>query len=597
MANGTTVPDRPRSRDLRHLKRLLGFLAPYRARVAGAMASLLVAAACVLALGQGLKHAIDSGFAAADPAALDSTFATVLGLSALLALSTAARLYLMMSTGDRVVNDLRKAVFDRVVGLDPAFFETVRTGEVISRLGSDTAVLQAVVGYGFSLAFRSALLLCGALAMLIWTDWRLTLYVLAGAPLVLGPVFLLGRRIRGTSRASQDRAADASAFVDEVVHEIRTVQAYGRESYVREGFAQRVEAAHDAERKRLGERAWQLGLVMLFAFGGVAVVLWVGGRDVLAGRISSGELSAYVFYCAIAAGAAGALAEVAGDLQRAAGATERLMELLAANPALVPPAGARTMPAALTARIRFEEVGFSYPSRPSQPALERFCIDIEPGTRVALVGPSGAGKSTVFALLLRFYDPQAGRISIGGLDLRDADPRDVRQLIAVVPQDPVIFAASVLENVRFGRPGATVEEVRSVCAQAYALEFIDALPQGMDTPLGERGVNLSGGQRQRLSIARALLADRPILLLDEATSALDAASERMVQQAIENLERGRTTLAIAHRLATVRGADRIIVMDRGTLVAQGTHEELMRQGGLYSSLAALQFLEGHATSG
>jgi ATP-binding cassette subfamily B protein len=591
MAFRDTQPDRPPGRDLRHLRSLLGFLAPYRLRVAGALLALLVAAGCVLALGQGLRHAIDAGFAAADPGALDSALGLVLGVSALLAVATAARLYLMMSTGDRVVNDLRKAVFDRIVGLDPAYFETVRTGEVISRLSSDTAVLQAVIGYGFSLAFRSMLLLAGALLMLAWTDWRLTLYVLGGAPLVLAPVLALGRRIRRTSRASQDRVADASAFVDEVVHEIRTVQAYGREEQARAGFAARAEAAHDAERRRLGERAWQVGLVMLFAFGGVAVVLWVGGRDVLAGRITSGELSAYVFYCALAAGAAGALAEVAGDLQRAAGATERLMELLTAEASLLASPGSSAVLPAREPEIVFDSVDFAYPTRPGHAALSGFTLRIPAGRRVALVGPSGAGKSTVFSLLLRFYDPQAGAVRIGGVDLRTADPRAVRRLIAVVPQDPVIFAASVLDNVLYGRPDASRADALRACEQAFALEFVDRLPHGADTLLGERGVTLSGGQRQRLSIARALLADRPILLLDEATSSLDAAGEGMVQRALENLERGRTTLVIAHRLATVRDADSIVVIDRGEIVAQGSHTQLMAEGGLYSSLAALQFMD------
>jgi ATP-binding cassette subfamily B protein len=591
MAFRDSLPERPSGRDLRHLQSLLRFLAPYRLRVAAALVALLVAAGCVLALGQGLRHAIDTGFSAADSAALDAALGVVLVLSAVLAVATALRLYLMMSTGDRVVNDLRMAVFDRIVGLDPAYFETVRTGEVISRLGSDTAVLQAVVGYGFSLAFRSLLLLVGALCMLAWTDWKLTLYVLAGAPLVLAPVLALGRRIRRTSRASQDRVADASAFVDEVIHEIRTVQAYGREESARSGFRGRAEAAHSAERRRLLERAWQVGLVMLFAFGGVAVVLWIGGRDVLAGRITSGELSAYVFYCALAAGAAGALAEVAGDLQRAAGATERLMELLAAEPSLGVPRGQSAVSVGRDPRISFQDVDFAYPSRPGHAALSGFSLEVAPGQRIALVGPSGAGKSTVFALLLRFYDPRSGVIRVGGVDICAADPREVRRMVAVVPQEPVIFATSVLENVRYGRPGASETEVRRACEQAFALEFAEQLPQGLDTLLGERGVTLSGGQRQRLSIARALLADRPILLLDEATSALDSASERMVQLALENLERGRTTLAIAHRLATVRGADSIVVMDRGAVVAQGSHAELVRQGGLYAGLAALQFMD------
>jgi ATP-binding cassette subfamily B protein len=425
--------------------------------------------------------------------------------------------------------------------------------------------------------------------MLFFTSWKLALLVLAGVPATLVPILLLGRRVRRLSRRSQDRVADVSAHVDEAVHEVRTVQAYVHEDLDRAAFGRHAEGAYAAARASIGQKAALIATVMLIAFSAVGGILWVGGHDVLAGRLTPGELSAFVFYAGLVATGAGTVAEVWGELQRAAGATERLFELLDARPAIVAPAAPRPAPGAPRA-LEFDAVTFAYATR--APALERFSLRVAAGEHVALVGPSGAGKSTVLALLLRFYDPQAGAVRLDGTDLRDMDPRAVRALMAVVPQEPVIFAASVFDNVRYGQPGASRAQVEQACEQAFATEFVARLPQGLDTPLGERGVMLSGGQRQRLSIARALLADRPILLLDEATSSLDAESERMVQLALERLERGRTTLAIAHRLATVQHADRIVVLDRGAIVAQGAHAELMRQGGLYASLAQLQFLDG-----
>ncbi len=584
------LPDRPGSRDLSQFLRLARFLAPYRPRIAAAVGALLVAAACVLALGQGLRYVIDAGFAAASPEVLDRALFAVLGLATLLALATYARFFLMLTTGERVIADIRRAVFDHILRFPPGYFETVRTGEVISRLTNDTTLLQAVVGYGFSLALRNLLLLAGALGLLLYTNARLTLVVVALVPLIVLPVVAIGRRVRRASRASQDRVADVSAFVDEALHEVRTVQAYVHEVATRREFAAHVEATCAAGVRRIGQSAMLVGLVMLVVFGGVGAILWKGGHDVLAGRLSAGDLSAFIFYSAIAAGAVAAISEVLSDLQRAAGAAERLVELLAMEPAIRAPAQPAVLAQGGAGGVEFDAVGFAYPSRPGQPALERFSMRIAPGERVALVGPSGAGKSTVLSLLLRFYDPQSGAVRIDGVDIRTLDLHALRSAIAVVPQEPVIFAASVLENVRYGRPGASVAEVRDACEQAFALEFVERLPQGFDTQLGERGVTLSGGQRQRLSIARALLADRPILLLDEATSSLDAASERMVQEALEALERGRTTLVIAHRFATVQHADRILVLDRGGIVAEGTHAVLMREGGLYANLAALQFI-------
>jgi ATP-binding cassette subfamily B protein len=544
----------------------------------------------VLALGQGLRHVIDAGFSSASPHLLDQALAAMLAIAAVLAVATWFRFYLMMSTGERVVTDLRKAVFDHILGLDPAFFEAERTGEVISRLTNDTALLQQVIGFGISMFVRNALLMIGAAVMLFVTSWKLAAFVLLGVPATLIPILVLGRRVRRLSRASQDRVADVSAYVDEAIHEIRTAQAYAHEDADRAAFARHAEAAYDVALSRIRQKAFLIGSVILIAFSAVGIILWVGGHDVLAGRMSAGELSAFVFFAVVVATGAGTVSEVWGELQRAAGATERLMELLATSPQIVAPAAPVAPPARASRTIEFDAVGFNYPARPGVAALRSFTLRVAPGERVALVGPSGAGKSTVFSLLLRFYDPQLGAVRIDGVDAREMEPRELRRLIAVVPQEPVIFAASVLDNVRYGRPGASREEVLAACQKANALEFIERLPQGLDTPLGERGITLSGGQRQRLSIARALLADRPILLLDEATSSLDAAAERLVQQALETLEAGRTTLVIAHRLATVQHADRIVVLERGAIAAQGTHAELMRQGGLYSSLARLQFL-------
>jgi ATP-binding cassette subfamily B protein len=577
------------------LAQLASFLLPYRWRVAGALVALVAAAACWLALGQGVKHVVDDGLASGVPGALDEALAGMLGIAAALAIATWFRFYLMMTLGERVVTDLRRAVFDHILDLEPAFFEATRTGEVMSRLTNDATLLQQVIGYGLSMFVRNALMIAGASVMLFVTSWKLALLVVIGAPATLIPILVLGRRVRRLSRDSQDRVAEVSAYVDEAVHEIRTVQAYAHEEVDRASFGRHAEAAYRTGVARIGQKAFLISAVMLIAFSAVGIIMWIGGHDVFAGRMSPGELSAFVFYAAIVASGAGTVAEVWGELQRAAGATERLMELLDTAPSIVAPLEPIAAPPPRGARaIAFEDIGFAYPSRREIEALQRFTLRVEPGERVALVGPSGAGKSTVFALLLRFYDPQHGAVRIDGIDLRHMAPRAARSLVAVVPQDPVIFAASVLDNVRYGRPQATREEVVAACGRAFALEFIERLPQGLDTPLGERGVTLSGGQRQRLSIARALLADRPILLLDEATSSLDAASELTVQRALETLEQGRTTLAIAHRLATVQHADRIIVMERGMIVAEGTHAELLRQDGLYARLASLQFLDSDA---
>ena len=585
----------PPKGELVHLLRLGRFLAPYRAKIAGALAALIVASGCVLLLGQGVRHVVDGGFGSGDPQLLNAALAGVVAVATVLACATWVRFYLMMSVAERIIADLRRALFGHVLTLSPAFFDSARTGEIGSRITNDSEQLRQVIGFGVSMFLRNSLMMAGALVLLFATSPRLAALIVLGVPLTLVPILVIGRSVRRLSRATQDRVADVSAHVDESLHEIRTVQAYGHETLTRKTFESSAEAAYAAGVYRVRVKAWLISLVMLIGFCAVGVILWIGGHDVLAGRLSAGELSAFVFYAAVVASGAGTVSEVWGEIQRGAGATERLMELLDTGSTLVTAAPVIKLPPRVAGGLRFEEVVFAYPARPDTPALGPVSFAVKPGERVALVGPSGAGKSTVFALTLRFYDPGAGRVLIDGADLRHCDPHDVRRSSAIVPQDPVIFAASVTENVRFGRPDASLEQVREACAAAHALEFIEQLPQGFDTDLGERGVKLSGGQRQRISIARAVLADRPILLLDEATSSLDAESERQVAQALERLARGRTTLVIAHRLATVRHADRIIVVDRGRVHATGTHDELLRASELYAHLARLQFIaEGEA---
>jgi len=587
LSNNTAVT----SAGVAQLKRLLRFLLPYRKQVAVALLALLVASGCVLALGQGLRFVIDAGFGSGNAAMLNTALAGVIAIAIVLAVATYGRFYLMMTTGERVIADLRRAVFAHVLTLSPAFFDAARTGDIVSRVTNDSEQLRQVIGFGLSMFLRNGLMMIGALVLLFTTSPRLAFFIVLGVPATLVPILLIGRYVRRLSRANQDRVAEVSAQVDEAMHEIRTVQAYGHELRTRAAFDAATAAACAAGVERVRVKAWLISSVILIAFCAVGVILWIGGHDVLAGRLTAGELSAFVFYAGIVASGAGTVSEVWGEIQRAAGATERLMELLDARSALTVAEPPLRLPQRMRGEIRFENVEFAYPTRLDTPALSRLGFTVHPGERVALVGPSGAGKTTIFALLLRFYDPQAGRVLIDGADLRHCDPLELRKAVALVSQDPVIFAASVAENVRFGRPDATLEDVRAACAAAHAIEFIERLPQGFDTDLGERGVRLSGGQRQRLSIARALLADRPILLLDEATSSLDAESERQVAAALESLARGRTTLVIAHRLATVRNADRIIVLERGHLHSTGTHDELLRADGLYAHLARLQFME------
>jgi len=583
------APPLPPVTALRTLARVWVFVRPYRRQVVFAAIALVVAAASVLAIGQGLKGVVDRGFGTGNAGELDRTLALMLAVVAVMACATFARFYFVSWIGERVTADLRRAVFDHLLTLPPGFYESTRTGDVISRLINDTAMLDTVIGSSVSMAIRNLLLLAGGLTMLAITSAKLTLLVLAGVPVVVVPIVLFGRKVRKLARVSQDRVGDVGAYVDEALHEVRTVQAYGHEPEDRRRFAERAEAAFSAALLRIRQRAMLVASVILLVFGAIGIILWIGGHDVVAGKLSAGQLSAFVFYAAIVAGAVGTISEVIGDVQRAAGATERLFELLGIEPGIRAPEHAVSLLHPARGTVTFEDVRFHYPSRGETAALDGFSLDVAPGEKVALVGPSGAGKTTVFQLLLRFYDPQQGSVKIDGVDVRRADPREVRSRLAVVPQDPVIFATTVLENVRYGRLDATDEEVYEACNAAFATEFVNQLPQRFDSNLGERGVRLSGGQRQRLAIARAILADRPILLLDEATSALDAESERMVQRALERLMAGRTVLIIAHRLATVRHADRIAVLEAGRLVAVGTHDEVLEASPLYSRLAALQF--------
>jgi ATP-binding cassette subfamily B protein len=574
---------------LRALSILLRFAKPYRRRMVFFSFAMIVSAGCFLVIGQGLKQVIDRGFSRDDPAALNQGLFFLLTVIVVMATATWVRFYLISWLGERVIADIRRKVFSHLLTLSPAWFEQTRTGEMISRLTTDTALLEQIVGTSVSMALRNVLLGGGALVMLMLTSWKLTLLVLLTVPVVIVPIVLFGRRVRKLGRASQERVADLGAYADEALHEIRTVQAYGHEETDRKLFGQRIEAAFDTARQRIGVKASLISAVIILVFTGIGTILWIGGHDVLAGKLTAGELSAFVFYAAMVASAAAALSEVMGDLQRGAGAAERLIEILDTTPAVVIPESPLAFPQQAPGSVEFGAVTFHYPSRPAIAALENFTLAVASGEKLALVGPSGAGKSTMFQLLLRFYDPQQGAIRIDGIDIRRVDPKQLRNRIALVPQEPAIFAASVTENVRYGRPEAADADVRRACDAAFATEFIERLPERFDTYLGERGVRLSGGQRQRLAIARAVLSDRPILLLDEATSALDSESERMVQLALERLMQSRTTLIIAHRLSTVKSVDRIAVIDGGRLIGAGTHEELLASNPLYARLAELQF--------
>jgi ATP-binding cassette subfamily B protein len=579
------------------LKRILPFLRPYRLAVAGAAAALTVAAGTVLVLGVGLRRLVDEGFRTGNADLHDQALIALLVVIVVLAAASYARFYLVSWIGERVVADIRRAVYGHVIGLSPGFFEVTRTGEILSRLTTDTTLLQTVIGAQASQFLRNLLLFVGGTVLLAITSPRLTSLVFLVVPLVVMPIIFFGRRVRRLSRASQDRIADVGALAEESLTGVRTVQAFAHEELERSRFAGRVEEAFSVAVQRIRARALLTAIVILLVFGAVGIILWVGGHDVFAGKLSAGELSAFIFYAVVVASSVGAISEVVGDLQRAAGSAERLIELLEVEPDIKAPARPRALPRPLGGAITFRDVTFHYPSRPERSALRGINLAAAPGERIALVGPSGAGKSTVFQLLLRFYDPQGGVITVDGIDIREAAPVEVRGAIGLVPQDPVIFSGDGWENIRYGRPDASDEEVRDAARAAGAAEFIERLPEGFSTFLGEKGVRLSGGQKQRIAIARAILKNPTVLLLDEATSALDAESEHAIQEALSRLMAGRTTFIIAHRLATVLEADRIVVFDQGRIVAEGTHAELIRQKGLYARLAALQFASATGAEG
>ncbi|ARC36183.1 ABC transporter [Paracoccus yeei] len=591
MARGPTITaDRPTTKRIGALRALWPFLRPYRGLLGAAVVALVITAGISLILPLAVRRVVDGFDAGAH--LLDQYFGAALAIVALLALGTGARYYLVTRLGERVVADLRQAVFDRVITLSPAFYERVLTGEIISRITTDTTLIQSVIGSSVSIALRNLLILIGGMAMLIWTSVKLSMLVLALVPLVVVPIIVLGRRLRALSRENQEWIAQSAGAASESLLAAQTVQAFTHEGPTRARFREVTERSYGAALGRVRTRTIMTVIVIFLIFSGVLGVLWVGARDVRTDVMTAGQLVQFVIYAVLVAGAVGALSEIWGELQRAAGATERLTELLSAQDTLTDPPNPVPLPRPVQGRIGFRDVTFHYPSRPDVSALEGITLDIAPGETVALVGPSGAGKTTVVQLLLRFWDPASGQVTIDGIDLRQMARADFRQAIALVPQDPVIFSGSARDNIRFGRPGASDAEVEAAARAAHAHDFLSALPQGYDSPVGERGVMLSGGQKQRIAIARAILRDAPILLLDEATSALDAESERLVQDAVDELARSRTTIIVAHRLATVKKADRIVVFDHGRILAQGRHEELVAQGGLYARLARLQFTEG-----
>jgi ATP-binding cassette, subfamily B, bacterial len=582
-------PGRPAIGSLRLLP---PYICAYGWRVAGALTALFTAVVLVLGIGQGLRRLVDKGFAGGDSAQLNSTALLMFGIVAAFAVASSTRFYLVTWLGERVAADLRRDLFQRVLGLSQTYFEQARTGDILSRLTADIAVLQVLIGSAISMGARNTLTGLGSFAMLIVTSPRLAAIVAVVAPLVVGPMLVFGRREKRLSRESQDRIADLGAYAEETINGLRAVQAFTYEEQARGRFAATVERSFQTAARRISTRATLILVVILLGFGAVTFALWIGGRDVISGRMTGGELSAFVLYAVLLATSGASLSEVWGDVQRAAGAAGRLLELLAEEPSIRAPAIPAHLPSPVRGRILFEDVTFQYPTRPGQSALAGLSLTVEPGETVALVGPSGAGKTTVLQLLLRFYDPSTGTVRLDGVDIATLDPAELRRCIGVVPQEPVIFSADAWDNIRFGRPDATDADVRSAAEAAAADGFLNELPNGFDTFLGAKGVMLSGGQRQRMAIARAILRDPAVLLLDEATSALDAESEQAVQHALSALSRGRTTLVVAHRLATVRRADRIVVLDHGRIAAIGTHDELTRQGGLYARLAALQFDDG-----
>ena len=591
MSQATRSKERKPSKELGALSGLLPFLIPYKGLIAAACLALVITAGLSLVLPLAVRRVIDT-FNNGNESMLDLYFVAILVVAALLAAGTAIRYALVTKLGERVVTDIRETIFERVLKMSPQFYETIMTGEVISRITTDTTLILSVIGSSISVALRNILIFAGGLALMLVTSVKLTSLVLLIVPAVVIPILTLGRKLRRLSRENQDWIASSSGNASESLGAVQTIQAYTHENLSINAFNDVSEKAYRSARKRISTRAWMTAIVIFFVFSGIVGVLWIGARDVRLGVISTGVLVQFVIYAVMVAGAVAALSEILGELQRAAGATERLVELLNLRDFVKDPMKVKEFTVPVRGEIEFNSVNFRYPSRPDTPALSELDFKIKPGETVAFVGPSGAGKSTLFQLLLRFYDPMSGCVKIDGIDLKELARERFRKNIAVVPQDPIIFAMSAIENIRFGRPDASDEDVIAAAKAASAHGFIKNLPESYQTFVGERGVMLSGGQKQRIAIARAILRDAPILLLDEATSALDSENELAVKRAVESLSKSRTTLVVAHRLATVKKADRIIVMNQGKLVATGTHEELLSAGGLYARLARLQFSDG-----
>ncbi|MET0747757.1 MAG: ABC transporter transmembrane domain-containing protein [Rhizobium sp.] len=579
-------------KSIRPLGRLLPYLGRYRRMVTGAIIALALAAVTSLALPLAVRRLIDHGFTQSDGSFINSYFVMLMVMAVILAISSAMRYYFVITLGERIVSDLRREVFDHVTRLSPSFFDVNQSGEIMSRLTADTTQIKSAVGATASVALRNIILCLGAMGMMIFTSPKLSSIVLIAIPVIVFPLVAFGRNVRKRSRAAQDMLANASAYANETIGATRTIQAFTGEDVAAGRYGGAVENAYQAARSAVKSRALLTGFAITMIFGSVVAVLWVGAQNVLTGTMSPGTLSQFLLYSVIAAGSLGALSEVWGELSQAAGAADRIGELLAEVSPISEPATPLPLPQPPVGRVEFTDVHFAYPSRPGKSALHGLSLGVKPGETVAIVGPSGAGKSTIFSLILRFYDPQIGAVAIDGVNARHLSLEVLRQHIAIVPQDVTIFAASIHDNIAFSRPGATREEVRAAAIAAQADEFISRLDEGYDTPTGERGITLSGGQRQRIAIARAVLKNAPILLLDEATSALDAESEMLVQKALDDLMEGRTTIVIAHRLATVLKADRILVLDHGRIVEEGTHQSLVHHGGIYAKLARLQFDAG-----